>query len=426
VSDRLESLFREFAAQQRLHEYLAVAERIRARLGGLGTVLEVGTAAGGTLALWAELSEPAALLVAVDLPQGPQPAYSDEALRRAAAGRRLALVRRDSRLPETRHAVLQALGPRQADFLFIDGSYRAAVVRSDLRSYGPFVRNGGLVAFHDVVVHPGMPDVRVHELWWELRARFPHLCEDVREAPDQDWGGIGLLTMTSEVRAYISAPERVPIFINNFNRLTSTRALAEWAAGLPGARVVILDNGSDWVPLLEWYERCPFEVRHLGRNYGHRAPWTCGAVQGVAAAHYVVTDPDLDMGTCPTDVLDVLVQGMARYPWAKKAGVGLELEDIPAGYPSHQFVRAAERPYWRHRLDERFFRAAVDTTFAVYRAGAEPPCAPALRSDRPYVARHLPWYVTPETLTDEERHYLRSAEPRFSSGTAHTRRGYGV
>ncbi len=426
MDDRLARLFHEFAAQQRPHEYAAVAERLRARLGPLRTVIEVGTAAGGTLALWSELSQPSALLVAVDLPQGREPRYSDGALRRAAPGRRLALVRRDSRLGETRDAVLQALGPSQADLLFIDGSYRAAVVRSDLRSFGPCVRDGGLIAFHDIVVHPGMPDVRVHELWWELRARFPHRCEEVLESPDQDWGGIGLLTMSSEVRSYIAAPERVPIFINNFNRLTSTRALAEWSAGLVGARVVILDNASDWGPLLEWYARCPFEVRHLRRNFGHRAPWLTGSVEAVTTPYYVVTDPDLDLQACPADLLDVLAQGLARYPWATKAGVGLEVEDIPSGYPSHELIRSTERSFWQDRLDGRFFRAAVDTTFALYRRGVEPRGAPALRSDRPYVARHLPWYVTAATLDDEERHYLSSADPRFSSGTGHTRQGYGV
>lgn len=426
MSARLQQLFHEFAAQQRLYEYLAVADRVSARLGPLHTVIEVGTAAGGTLALWAELCDPTALCVVVDLPQGREARYGDDALRRAAAGRRLALVRRDCRLPETRRAVQEALGPRQADLLFIDGSYRAAVVRSDLRGYGPFVRDGGLVALHDIVVHPGMPDVRVHELWGELRARFPHLCEEVREAPDQDWAGIGLLTMTTEVRAYIAAPDRLPIFVNNFNRLTSTRALAEWAAGLAGARVVILDNGSDWGPLLEWYARCPFEVRHLGGNRGHRAPWTCGAVAGVTTPHYVVTDPDLDLSGCPSDLLEVLAQGLAQHRWATKAGVALETSDIPEGYPSRAFILATERAYWQRRVDGRFFKAPVDTTFALYRTGAEPSCGPALRSDRPYVARHLPWYVTPESLDDEERHYLLSADPRFSSGTGHTRRGYGV
>ena len=130
------------------------------------------------------------------------------------------------------------------------------------------------------------------------------------------------------------------------------------------------------------------------------------------------------MKGCPGDLLEVLDGGLAQYPWATKAGVGLEIDDIPAGYPSRDLVLSVERQYWRDRLDGRFFRAPVDTTFALYRSGAEPPSGPALRANRPYVARHLPWYVTPGTLDEEERHYLRTADPRFSSGTSHTRAAY--
>jgi predicted O-methyltransferase YrrM len=426
MSDRLARLFREFAAQQRLPEYLAVARRLRDRLGLLNVVIEVGSSSGGTLALWAELAAPDGLLVSVDLPQGPGEAFTDEALRRAAGGRRLVPVRADSASPRARTAVAEALGTRRADLLFLDGGHQAATVRSDFRTYAPWVRDGGIVALHDIVRHPPRPDVRVHELWWELKARFPGSAEEIFEARDQDWGGIGLLAMGPQMRLYAAGPEPVPVFINNFNRLQSTRRLADWASGLATARVVILDNDSDWDPLLAWYEACPYEVRRLGANLGQRAPWTSGAVAGVATPHYVVTDPDLDLRSCPADVLDVLAEGLRLHPWATKAGVGLEIEDIPAEYPSRELVCAIESRYWQARLDGRFFRADVDTTFALYRAGEDPPCGPALRADRPYVARHLPWYVTPGTLDEEERHYLRTADPRFSSGTAHTRGAYGL
>jgi hypothetical protein len=195
-------------------------------------------------------------------------------------------------------------------------------------------------------------------------------------------------------------------------------------AQLAGARVVVLDNDSTWGPLLEWYERCPFEVRRLGANLGQHAPWTSGAVAGVVTARYVVTDPDLAMDGCPRDVLEVLADGLDRYPWAIKAGVGLEIDDIPAGYPSRDLVLDIERRCWQERLGARFFRAGVDTTFALYRSGEPFASGPAVRADRPYVARHLPWYVTPGALDAEERHYLATADPRFSSGTAHTRHAY--
>jgi hypothetical protein len=50
VSERLERHFRELRAQQRLPEYLAVARRLRERLGALRVVIEIGSSAGGTLA----------------------------------------------------------------------------------------------------------------------------------------------------------------------------------------------------------------------------------------------------------------------------------------------------------------------------------------------------------------------------------------
>ncbi|MGH9200229.1 MAG: hypothetical protein ACRD2A_03225 [Vicinamibacterales bacterium] len=144
------------------------------------------------------------------------------------------------------------------------------------------------------------------------------------------------------------------------------------------------------------------------------------------SSHYVVTDPDLSMEGCPHDVLEVLADGLRTFPWARKAGVGLEIDDIPAGYPSRDLILRIEREYWTNRLDQRFFRAAVDTTFALYRAGVDPPLGPAVRADRPYVARHLPWYVTSSNLDEEERHYLRTADLRFSSGTSHTKQAYAV
>lgn len=38
---------------------------------------------------------------------------------------------------------------RQIDFLFIDGDHSVEGVRSDWDNYSPFVRSGGIIAFHD-------------------------------------------------------------------------------------------------------------------------------------------------------------------------------------------------------------------------------------------------------------------------------------
>jgi hypothetical protein len=207
----------------------------------------------------------------------------------------------------------------------------------------------------------------------------------------------------------------IPIYINNCNWLTSTRAIADFFASIPGATPIIVDNGSTYPPLVEWYEsECPYRVIRLGSNVGHYAPWRCGAELSLEAhgtifgsAYYAVTDSDLSFADCPPDVLDVLISGLAAYPDCVKAGVSLELRDIPGNSIAGQAVKEWEEQFWRNRRDDRFFEADIDTTFAVYRAGAR--WGKCLRSDRPYTARHLPWHITGETLTDEQRYYLARA-----------------
>lgn len=58
------------------------------------------------------------------------------------------------------------------DLLFIDGGHRYADVAADLALYAPRVRRGGIVALHDALRRPRYPDLEVHRLVDELRARM--------------------------------------------------------------------------------------------------------------------------------------------------------------------------------------------------------------------------------------------------------------
>ena len=57
------------------------------------------------------------------------------------------------------------------DFAFIDGSHWYEYVAQDWENVRPMVRKGGIVAFHDVTDHGGMPNERVDvpELWREIK-----------------------------------------------------------------------------------------------------------------------------------------------------------------------------------------------------------------------------------------------------------------
>ncbi len=131
-----------------------------------------------------------------------------------------------------------------------------------------------------------------------------------------------------------------------------------------------------------------------------------------SSAYYVVSDPDLLLDSCPFDLIDVLVEGWIRYPSVSKVGVSLEIDDLPTTSPLAESVRGWESQFWRDRRDDKFFNAAIDTTLALYRVDIPFARAKAtgnsLRTDRPYTARHLPWYIDPSKMSSEEEYYVRT------------------
>lgn len=211
----------------------------------------------------------------------------------------------------------------------------------------------------------------------------------------------------------------IPVYINNFNWLTPVQNIAAFIDRIPGTEVTIVDNASTFAPLLEWYATCRYRVVRLDENIGEHAPWACGAIlpsalhrERFGSDYYVVTDPDLSLESCPVNVLEVLVSGWLSYPSLTKIGLSLEIDDLPDTSPMANNVKMWESQFWRNRRDERFFEADVDTTFALYRCDVPfiraQTTGNSLRSDRPYTARHLPWYIDPDHVTVEEEYYIRT------------------
>jgi len=204
----------------------------------------------------------------------------------------------------------------------------------------------------------------------------------------------------------------IPIYINNRNRLTTTRKMVEYLLKVPEALPIIVDNVSTYGPLLQWYRYCPAEVIYLTSNAGPWAPWTLDNLAR-GGEYYVVTDSDLDLSNVPIDLLRMLRKGLTMHPRRIKAGLSLETCDLPQHLESTHIVQKWEQRFWQTRVDALWWDANVDTTFAMYRAGEGwSNVWPALRADRPYTARHVPWY----RLDDEEEHYFdQHADKRWST-----------
>lgn len=204
----------------------------------------------------------------------------------------------------------------------------------------------------------------------------------------------------------------VPVFVNCFNRLTLTRTLCEQIAALDNAVPIIVDNNSTWEPLIDWLNDCPFEVIRLTENLGHHACWKAGIVNRPNNGFYCVTDCDLDLQGIPADLMEVLRHPMVKWSVPPiKSGVALRIDDLP---PWQTTVRQWEQRFWRHRIGP-YYHAPIDTTLAMYRANTPVRLATrvagirATRVAGQHTARHMPWYLDPTNLDEENANYFATA-----------------
>ena len=192
-------------ANQKEHELAPLVELLRHR--DLRRVVEIGTERGGTFYAWCHVARPDALVVSIDLPGGPfGGGYREDELETLRSygrpGQQLHFLRRDSHDPATVETLRELLGGEGIDFLFIDGDHTLYGVRRDFELYAPLVARDGLIAFHDVLPHPEMPECKVDLLWRTVREHYEHVefLDPDEERGWGQWGGIGVLFNESRTR----------------------------------------------------------------------------------------------------------------------------------------------------------------------------------------------------------------------------------
>jgi predicted O-methyltransferase YrrM len=175
------------APAQVRREVTAFVERVRDEHPR--RVLEIGTGHGATLYLLAWASAPDARLLSLD--------NRDFSARRrlyrsfARKGQQVQVMLCDSHTVESRNAVRTFFGGEPVDVLFIDGDHSYDGVRRDYELYSPFVRSGGLIAFHDIVDGSESFVGGVPRFWRELKPTLGEVVELV-ESWSQGGYGIGL------------------------------------------------------------------------------------------------------------------------------------------------------------------------------------------------------------------------------------------
>lgn len=180
-----------------------------------------------------------------------------------------------------------------------------------------------------------------------------------------------------------------------------------------GIDPVFVDNNSDYPPLLEYYKTTPFKVIRMHQNYGYKVVWDQNILERLGiTGNYIVTDPDLDLTGIPDDFLSILEEGLRRYPEYDKCGFSLEINDLP---PTDFCPANYEKQFWQHKLDDKYFKAPIDTTFALYKVPYH--SFNAIRTNRPYTAKHMPWYYFDfEDMPIDEQYYFRTTRESHSMG----------
>jgi cephalosporin hydroxylase len=164
-------------------------------------VCEIGTFDGGTSLLFSKFLATVQLMLCIDLH-----VKNKEMLKLLAPpGQHLQFFDMPSYSEGTVDRVAKCLDGRTIDALFIDGDHRYEGVKQDFLCYRPFVKDGGLILFHDIVEDRGRGKAwagGVPRLWKELSRYYPH--SEIIHSRDQDGFGIGLLTYSKTMKSPVA------------------------------------------------------------------------------------------------------------------------------------------------------------------------------------------------------------------------------
>lgn len=148
-------------------------------------ILEIGVARGGTLRYWEQLVPVGFPVVGIEMDQTVQEQI-EEWWDWRKSNRRLGVVIGDSLNQEVINHVKNVFKNQKLDFLFIDGAHDPEYIFKEFVIYGEMVRNGGLIAFHDI-----RPEMHLQYVFGKIRGYTERFLVDL---------GIGIYHKGSELK----------------------------------------------------------------------------------------------------------------------------------------------------------------------------------------------------------------------------------
>lgn len=159
-------------------------------------IVEIGTAWGGTLLIWAHIASE--LAISCDINDTSRQADLYKAFPPPSSRCRVVLLTGDSHTDAFRERLADKLAGRKADFLFIDGDHTETGVAADFHDYAELARPGGLIAFHDIAEDQPVASNQVQYFW--RRIRDVYQTEEIIADRAQCGYGIGLVHWSGQFR----------------------------------------------------------------------------------------------------------------------------------------------------------------------------------------------------------------------------------
>lgn len=215
--------------------------------------------------------------------------------------------------------------------------------------------------------------------------------------------------------------KNIPIIIPVFNQLTYLKNLMLWWRWYhPKNEIIIIDNGSTYDPLLEFYEELTDAtlIRCHENNFIKNLNEYLNILK---YDFYVISDPDImPHPNTPMNFLEIWKNHIESHKF-HRAGFNLITSDLPKNLNEREMIIHNESELLKNPVVKygNFigYKAPIDTTFCLYsraNGGWEAP----MRAEnwgnclRLFNAFHYGWYVDGDNLNDELKFYFENSKYR--------------
>lgn len=204
--------------------------------------------------------------------------------------------------------------------------------------------------------------------------------------------------------------DKLKAFVTMRDRFTWAIPMLEYLAD-SGLEVILIDNNSTYPKLLEWYDKQKLYKVH--RRKDNQIAWAFFKTELFTLypdRYFFISDSDYDYSKVPKDFIDVLFKGLEVNDWkANKSGMSCEYLDLPDNAYT-EIIKGHEAQFWANKVGD-YYRAWIDTGPAIYdRTVKNDNWFEAVRAERPYIVKHMDWYLTPENVREEDLYYIEHGE----------------